>query len=557
MKKIIAVLASALFGLSLFYAAEPVTRKNDDGSISIVAIDKDSSVKTKQKADGFKDVTVVNGKKITKLNPVTVDLSEFGNKEVYLKLKADIKLADKAGNINDIVWMINDLDAGMPVVCQQKINCDEWVSFEGEIALPLGLKKSLYISGAGLNFEDLTFYIRNFEVNLSGDGIGEPAAERVNWKDAPSLGKAYKDYFEFGLATTFKNEFNTEEGMLGIGHHATSITMGNEFKPDFLFAWKRPGELVDFVAEDGKTYQMPSNLPVFKDMDMILRMAKSMGIKVRGHVLVWHSQTPEWFFKEDFSGNKNAAYVDAATMTAREEWYIKSVLTHVKEWEEKNNNGKRLIYTWDVVNEAVADGAGAQKWLREDSDWYRVFGDETFILNAFRFANKYAPEDVLLVYNDYNTYTPGKRNAICNLIDEIKAIPDARIDAVGMQSHIKVDYPELRGTNSFEEAIQSFLARGVDVQITELDIANGTKPYSSVILKARYKEVFKICLENRKVDGKNGVTGVTVWGLNDAGTWLNHQKEYLGHTQYPLLFNADWTTKPAFYGVLEAAESVK
>ena len=72
---------------------------------------------------------------------------------------------------------------------------------------------------------------------------------------------------------------------------------------------------------------------------MILLMARSLGIQMRGHVLVWHSQTPKWFFKENYSTDANAAYVDKATMTARQEWYIKSVLEHIKDREDKNNNG--------------------------------------------------------------------------------------------------------------------------------------------------------------------------------------------------------------------------
>ena len=557
MKKLIAVLLTSFMIAGFAFAADPVTRENEDGSVSIIAVDKDASVKTKQKVDSFKDVTVVTGKKVTKLNPVTIDLSAFGGKEVYINFSCEIKINDTANGINDIVWMINDLDAGMPVVAQQKIASGQWVTITGETAVPLGSNKSLYISGAGLELANLTFNIRNLDVKLSGDGIGSGTTAAVNWLDAPSLKKAYKDFFKIGFACTYKNELNTENGLFGIEQHVNSITLGNEFKPDFLFAWKIPQETVPFVAEDGKTYQMPADLPKFTDLDMCLKIAKTIGVQIRGHVLVWHSQTPIWFFKENFVKDSTAPYVDKATMNARMEWYIKSVLNHVAEWEQTSNKGKHIVYTWDVVNEAVADGAGSQKWLREDSDWYKVYGNEEFIINAFRYANKYAPKDVTLVYNDYSCYSPGKRQAICNLIDEIKATPDARIDAVGMQSHVKIDKPAVTGYNSYEDAVQAFISHGVDVQVTELDIANGAKNYSSVMLKARYKEYFKMFLANRKVDGKNGITGVTIWGLTDNGTWLDGQAEYKGHKQYPLLMNGDWTVKPAFYGVLEAAESVE
>ena len=556
MKKLISILLTSCLIAGTVFAADPVTRQNEDGTVSIIAVDKDASVKTKQKVDGFKDVTVITGKKVTKQNPVTIDLSAFGGKEVFVSLSCEIKIDDPFNSEVDVIWMINDLDAKMPVVAQKKIPSGEWVKMSGDTALALGTNKSLYISGAGFEKAAAVINIRNLDVKIGSEGSG--SENGLNWQDAPSLKKAYKGLFEIGIATTLKGELNTENGILGIGHHASSITMGNEFKPDFLFAWKAVNETVPFVAEDGNTYEMPKDLPVFNDLDTVLKIAKSTGLKIRGHVLVWHSQTPVWFFKEGFVRDSNAPYVDKATMTARQEWYIKSVLTHVAEWERDNYKNKRLIYAWDVVNEAVADNAGSQKWLRENSDWYKIYGNEEFIINAFRYANKYAPAEVQLVYNDYNCYAANKREAICNLVDKIKATPDARINAVGMQSHVKIDYPAITGYNSYEDAVKAFLAHGVDVQVTELDIANGSRKYSPVMLKSKYKDYFKLFLKYRKTEETpNGITGVTIWGVNDDGTWLNNQPEYKGHKQYPVLINGDWTVKPAFYGVLEAAESVK
>ena len=144
----------------------------------------------------------------------------------------------------------------------------------------------------------------------------------------------------------------------------------------------------------------------------------------------------------------------------------------------------------------------------------------------------------------------------------IQATPDARIDAVGMQSHVKIDYPAVTGQNSYEAAVQKFISKGLDVHVTELDIANGKNPYSPFLLKAKYKEYYEMFIRNRKTEGKNGITSVTVWGVNDENTWLNNQKEYKDLTQYPLLFKKktaeeneqELVCKPAFSGVLEAAQ---
>jgi endo-1,4-beta-xylanase len=278
---------------------------------------------------------------------------------------------------------------------------------------------------------------------------------------------------------------------------------------------------------------------------------------MRGHVLVWHSQTPVWFFRKDYK--LAGSMVDKQTMNARMEWYIKTVLNHVADWEAKNNDGKHIIYAWDVVNEAASDSAAGSRFLRgsngEQSNWYAVYKDDSFIVNAFRFANKYAPADVLLSYNDYNTYSGNKTTAILKIIDDIQAAEkDAtlptRLNVLGMQSHVSMSYPSV---SSYESAVKIFLAKGLDVQVTELDIANGKDKYDAEKLKAKYKEYFTIFLNNRKGDGKNGITGVTIWGIDDATTWLNALGMYKGYRQYPLLFNADYTCKPAFYGVIEAA----
>lgn len=559
MKKLLSLGFIFLFSATFIFAA-PKSKaiQNNDGSISIKNVDKDASVKENQKIDEFKGVTVITGSKVKKANPITIDLSEFGNKEIQINLTCDIKIVNSASTDDiDVVWMINDVAAKLPKIAQEKVAVNTWTTVKGELFIPLNENKSLYLSGAGFPTSTSVIYIKNLDVKITGDEIGSgenASAEQapVSWLDAPSIYEAYKDDFDyFGLACTLRGELNTIEGPEGISHHANCITMGNELKPDFLFNWQNFNQTVDFVAEDGKTYQMPYGLPYFNNLNLILKICKMYNLQLRGHVLVWHSQTPDWFFKEDFGKNNNNNLVDKETMTARQEWYIKSVLEYVNDWEAKNNKGQHIITTWDVVNEACSDSAGDIKYLREDSNWYRIYKDDTFIINAFRYANKYAPSDVLLCYNDYNCYQSGKTRAICKVIDSIRATPDARVDVVGMQSHISVNYP---GINSFETAIKTFLAKDIDIQITELDIANGNQKYSPIQLKSTYKQYFKLFKKYKKTEGNYGIRGVTIWGLEDSSTWLNSQDQYKGHTQYPLLFNKDFTCKPAFYGVLEAAE---
>lgn len=538
--------------------------KLDDGSLSITRIDEDKkAVKFDQKKDGFSGVTVVDGKKVTKRNPVTVSLAEFGNQEIIISVSGDLLLTDKDNDTYDVLWMINDPDAKFPELCRDSVKSGEWTHFSGEAIVPLGENKSLMISPAGMSVEEMTFNLKNFQVKIQTESTISEKNE--NWMNCTPLKSVLKDYFTFGLAVEYKGEFNNMDVQDGVVRHAESITMGNEFKPDFLFAWQRPtAKLTEYTDSTGKTIEVPALLPKFNDMDKILGLALMNGVKIRGHVLTWHSQTPLWFFREGYSSDKNAPLVDKETMTARHEWYIKSVLEYVDSWEKSHKCKEHVIWCWDVVNEAARDGATDSHWLREDSDWFRIYGNEEFIVNAFRFANKYAPSDVLLAYNDYGTYSGanmdkgGKTNAVLRIIDAIQANPEARLDVLGMQSHVGINNPKVSGTNSYEQALQKFIAKGLDVHVTEFDMAIGSNKYSPITMKSRYKEYFEMFIRNRKTEGNHGITCVTIWGLTDARTWLDNQKENKGYKQHPVLFEGnDYKCKPAYYGVLEAAANAK
>ena len=143
--------------------------------------------------------------------------------------------------------------------------------------------------------------------------------------------------------------------------------MGNEFKPESIMNWNWDksfrNNLIDFTDSLGTKIKVPSNNSLnFNTVDATLEICKKLGIKMRGHVLVWHSQTPDDFFAEGYSAKTSGELitnlVDKDTMTARQEWYIKTVLEHVADWEAEYNNGEHIIWAWDVVNEAMADDAG-------------------------------------------------------------------------------------------------------------------------------------------------------------------------------------------------------
>ena len=97
----------------------------------------------------------------------------------------------------------------------------------------------------------------------------------------------------------------------------TSVTMENDMKPDYLFNQEKSKAAGDLVVE-------------FNDnMKKMLNWAKENGMAVRGHTLVWYSQTPQWIFHEDFDESK--PFVTREVMLKRMESYIKQVFEKLKE----------------------------------------------------------------------------------------------------------------------------------------------------------------------------------------------------------------------------------
>ena len=270
--------------------------------------------------------------------------------------------------------------------------------------------------------------------------------------------------------------------------HFNAVTLGNELKPDSLFGYsngKCPG--TQEAELNGETITVP--VIDFSNPEKILNkfvkwneVHPDREIKVRGHVLVWHSQTPEWFFHEDY--DKTKPYVSKEEMDKRQEWYIREVLTH---FTGEDSPYKGLFYGWDVVNEAVSDGTGTYRTDAENpsedlsndthgnnSSWWHVYQSEEFIINAFKYANKYAPADLELYYNDYNECMAKKREGIVALLQAVKDQEGepgvgTRITAMGMQGHYGVDSPSYTDVEASAKAYGAVVG---NIQITEWDLSS-------------------------------------------------------------------------------------
>ena len=240
----------------------------------------------------------------------------------------------------------------------------------------------------------------------------------------------------------------------------------------------------------------------FGPADQIVNHATAHGQRIRGHTLVWHSQLPSWV----------SSIRDANTLRGVMDNHITTEMNHYK--------GK--IYAWDVVNEAFADnGSGQQR----SSVFHDVLGNG-FIEEAFRTARTADPA-AKLCYNDYNieNWTDAKTQGVYNMVKDFKSrgVP---IDCVGFQSHFGTGGPP----SSFQTTLSNFAALGVDVQITELDIAQASP--------TAYANTVKSCMNVARC------TGITVWGIRDSDSWRTGEN--------PLLFDNNGNKKPAYDAVLTA-----
>lgn len=303
----------------------------------------------------------------------------------------------------------------------------------------------------------------------------------------------------------------------------------------------------------------------FESTDLFMEFAQENEMEVVGHTLVWHHQTPSWFFS-DSEGNQ----LDREALIERMRHHIHTIVGRYK--------GK-ILY-WDVVNEVVdikpipeaeqlVDDSGKRvthQAVLRDSKWLEIIGPD-YIELAYRFAHEADPETRLL-YNDFSLTDPIKVDFVAMMVRHLKSkgIP---IHGVGLQAHWHTGHPTLA---EIAYAIDTLAATGVQISLTELDMSvlpvaqehagadlsdlkeyvDELNPYVEHVpdqilqLQAdRFVQIFKLLLDRREV-----VERVTFWGVADGHSWKNFYP-VAGRTDYPLLYDRSYQPKPAYHSIKE------
>lgn len=360
----------------------------------------------------------------------------------------------------------------------------------------------------------------------------------VNAAQDQALKNTFADSFKMGVAVN--QDIVTGKNAAAqsiIAKQFNTVTLENAMKAEVIY------------PQQGKVD--------FSGADAFIDFAKQNNMFTVAHTLVWHNQTPDWFF----TNSKNEPNTPAQQ--------LEQMRKHI---ELVAGRYKNKVDAWDVVNEVIADDGSYRPTV-----WVNRVGDgDTMVKAAFKYAQQYSP-NTELYYNDFNAWRPEKRDGIIRMIKMLQK-EGIRIDGIGIQAHWGLNFPEMQ---YIEQAIDAYAALGIKVMITELDIdvlpltkegqITGTDmmkpqfqleefetyldPYKNGLpsdveaqLNARYKALFELFYAKRdKIDR------VTFWGLHDGMSWKNDYP-IPNRTNYPLLWDRNLNSKPVIKTIADVVK---
>lgn len=511
-----------------------------------------------------------------------LDLTERAVPGATYEFKAYVKMGDNVANGATLVCSTETkaTQSGKETyanIAKFNNNLTDWQEVTATVYIPDDMAHfGFYIetyndSSTNIYIDDVTFTMTKRLAPISG---------------IPSLKDTFSKYFEhFGVGVGY-DSFMGEKGINFIKKQFNSMTPGNEMKPEAIMSAEqlsngesgstlipieRAKELGYYIPagyetdEDNKDTKGELVVPYlnFNAVDAIMQQAKDNGVKIRFHVLVWHQQTPTYFFQKNYRTAALKKYnVSKETMNKRLEFYIRSVLNHVL--DSKNAD---VIYAIDVANEYLHTLNG-----NDGNFWHTIYETENkkydtqsnMILNpehvkrAFQIAHDVLVQknrtDITLFYNDYNTYDVSydiiRMLQWINTKDSINTYGKI-CDGIGMQSHLDMlNESNVPTVDKFAQTMELFRVNlpDMEIAITELDVTlgfNGEADKLTDLDQASYYEDIMRAILGCKQRGAN-INSVTLWSLYDGVSWRAEQK--------PCVFKGLDSPKAAYYALFEAVE---
>lgn len=474
------------------YKGVQASTMSDNGGITVVRTG--SRIYAEAEAGDWIKVSDVDFKSATK--SITINVKSEG--KTYIKVCVGNKESEEACYIE-----IPDTNG-------------KYVDIETETDIFSGVQDLFFVFAGNVSFSSWSF-----------------AADELVVEEPEPLKDIYGAGLTLGMClnpTTIGDKYKD-----AVTKNFSSVTCENEMKADCVLnkslCLQNVTENQAYVAVD------------FSACKDIIQYCVDNELRMRYHTLVWHNQTPDWFFYEDYDTSKSLA--DTETMKKRMENYIHAVVSYF------DTNCPELIYTIDVVNEAF-NGDGTYKVKETENKWYEIFGS-SYVYYAFLYTREALNssenmKEVTLVYNDYNMLYKEKTVAegLENIFSEHGADVHDYVDVIGFQGHIDITVD----VSKYTSVMKAYSDKGYEIQITELDVGipkvkTGDEPSrEQYIEQGEYiRSLMSAILELKEQDCN--ISAVTLWGINDSNSW---RKDVDGYNAYGLLWSDEMEPKPALRG---------
>ncbi len=394
---------------------------------------------------------------------------------------------------------------------------DGWTRVGGQFTMPA------FDTAAELYFETLyqSGNTSTFRVDQVRVWVPEPPVVQTDLEPL-------KNTVDFPLGVAIDSRETTGNPAVLVNHHFNQITAENHMKVE---AW----------------YDADRNFRTHPEALTLLDFAQANNLRLYGHVLLWHSQTPDWFFTDDTGRQLENNDADRAFLRDRLATHIDNIARDLSDRYGLFGSATNPLVAWDVVNEVVSDSAQDDGLRR--SAWYAVFGEDyiplAFELADAAFNQTYAVPDseverpVALFINDYNTEQGLKQDQYFALVQRLLAA-GVPVDGVGHQFHVSLTTP----VSSLQAALDRFAPLDVVQAVTELDVTIGTPVTTANLVRQGhyYRDAFRVFRQHQAAEGD--LFSVTLWGLTDNRSWRS--------AQAPLLFDAGLQAKPAYFGAVDS-----
>lgn len=286
---------------------------------------------------------------------------------------------------------------------------------------------------------------------------------------------------------------------------------------DTLYRQVLAREFNEVVAENELKWYQLQPLPGvwdFSKADSLVAFAGRNGMRLHGHVLVWHQGLPNWLQQGNFTRSQMLGLLKT---------HIDTVL--------KRYRGS--FASFDVVNEAFDDQPNGSY---RRSIWFNTIGRD-YLDSAFVYAHRADPS-LKLYYNDYNIeWINAKSDSVRLRLNQMRqrGVP---VHGVGFQGHFILNLNN-GFLNSLRQNLNRFAQAGYEIRYSEVDIRiPAPTTQAKLLTQGRdYSNLLRISLAN------NAVKSFTLWGFTDRYSWI---PGFFSGFDDALIFDRNYQPKPAY-----------